>query len=40
MQQQMITLDYAKRKRLYDRVQQLTSENSGTEHPRKVALPI
>ncbi len=27
MQQQMITLDYAKRKKLYDRVQQLISEN-------------
>ena len=27
MQQQMVTLDYAKRKRLYDRVQQLISEN-------------
>jgi len=27
MQQQMVTLDYAKRKQLYDRVQQLISEN-------------
>jgi peptide/nickel transport system substrate-binding protein len=27
MQQQMVTLDYAKRKHLYDRVQQLISEN-------------
>jgi peptide/nickel transport system substrate-binding protein len=27
MQQQMVTLDYEKRKRLYDRVQQLISEN-------------
>ena len=27
MQQQMVTLDYAKRKQLYDRVQQLVSEN-------------
>ena len=27
MQQQMVTLDYAKRKRLYDRVQQLVAEN-------------
>ncbi len=27
MQQQMVTLDYAKRKNLYDRVQQLISEN-------------
>jgi peptide/nickel transport system substrate-binding protein len=27
MQQQMITLDYQKRKRLYDRVQQLIAEN-------------
>jgi peptide/nickel transport system substrate-binding protein len=27
MQQQMVTLDYAKRKKMYDRVQQLISEN-------------
>jgi peptide/nickel transport system substrate-binding protein len=27
MQQQMVTLDYAKRKQLYDRAQQLIAEN-------------
>ena len=27
MQQQMVTLDYAKRKQMYDRVQQLISDN-------------
>jgi peptide/nickel transport system substrate-binding protein len=27
MQQQMVTLDYAKRKKMYDRVQQIISEN-------------
>ncbi len=39
MQQQMVTLDYAKRKQLYDRVQQLIAENlpfiflATPEHP-------